>query len=138
MQREERAPRPDWQRKVEDVGFHFHTFDGEVYWDERACYRFESAEIDQLELATGELQTRCIEAAEEVIAKGDYGRFAIPEPFHALIEQSWNDDENSLYGRFDLSWDGRGDPKMLEYNADTPTALLEAGGVQWHRLQEGF
>ena len=138
MKREERIPRVDWPKKVEDLGFDFHTFDGEVYWDERACYRFTADEIDKLEAATNELQERVIEAAESVIEKGDYGRFAIPEPFHALIEQSWNDDEKSVYGRFDLSWDGQGDPKLLEYNADTPTALLEASVIQWYWLQEVF
>ena len=138
MRREERIPRVDWPKKVEDLGFDFHTFDGEVYWDERACYRFSSAEIDKLEAATGELQSRCIEAVEQVIEKGDYERFRIAAGFEALIEQSWNDDEKSLYGRFDLSWDGNGEPKMLEYNADTPTALLEASVVQWYWLQEVF
>jgi glutathionylspermidine synthase len=73
-----------------------------------------------------------------VIEKGDYERFRIAERFAALIEQSWNDDEKSLYGRFDLSWNGEGEPKMLEYNADTPTALLEASVVQWYWLQEVF
>src|SRR5205823_4043145 len=62
----------------------------------------------------------------------------IPDPFHALIEQSWEADEKSLYGRFDLSWDGSGDPKMLEYNADTPTALLEASVVQWYWMKDVF
>src|SRR5215471_8841562 len=138
MKREDRVPRIDWPKKVEDLGFDFHTFDGEVYWDERACYRFTAEEIDRLEAATGELQERVIEAVESVIQKGDYGRFAIPEPFHRVIEESWNDDEHSLYGRFDLSWDGRGDPKLLEYNADTPTALLEASVVQWYWLQDVF
>jgi glutathionylspermidine synthase len=138
VRREERIPRVDWPAKVEELGFAFHTIDGEVYWDERACYRFSAEEIDKLEAATGELQSRCIDAAGEVIEKGDYARFAIPEPFHALIEQSWNGDEKSLYGRFDLSWDGTGEPKMLEYNADTPTALLEASVVQWYWLQDVF
>ena len=133
MDREERTPRPDWERKVEELGFHFHTIDG-VYWDERACYRFTAAEIDKLELATGELQSRCIEAVERVISRRDYARFRSPEGFHVLIERSWEADEKSLYGRFDLSWDGSGDPKMLEYNADTPTALLEASVVQWYWL----
>src|ERR1700748_2370471 len=36
----------------------------------------------------------------------------------------------------DLSWDGNGEPKLLEYNADTPTALLEASVVQWYWMQE--
>jgi glutathionylspermidine synthase len=133
--REELTPRPDWERKVEELGFHFHTIDG-VYWDERACYRFSAAEVDKLELATGELQSRCIEAVERVISRRDYDRFRIPEGFHVLIERSWEADEKSLYGRFDLSWDGSGDPKMLEYNADTPTALLEASVVQWYWLQD--
>lgn len=135
MRREERVPRIDWPRKVEELGFHYHTIDG-VYWDERACYRFTSAQVDKLELATGELQSRCIDAATRVIERGEYDRFAIPEDFIPLIEQSWNDDEKSLFGRFDLSWNGEGEPKLLEYNADTPTALLEASVVQWYWLQE--
>ncbi len=138
MQREERVPRVDWTAKVEALGFDFHTIDGAVYWDERACYRFTAAEIDKLEAATGELQERCIEAVTRVIERREYGRFRIPEPFHALIERSWNDDEPSVYGRFDLSWDGSGEPKMLEYNADTPTALLEASVVQWYWLKDCF
>jgi glutathionylspermidine synthase len=36
----------------------------------------------------------------------------------------------------DLSWDGRGEPKLLEYNADTPTALLEASVAQWYWMQD--
>lgn len=137
MKREILVPRIDWPRKVEELGFHFHTIDG-VYWDERACYRFTSAQVDKLELATGELQSRCIDACTRVIERGDYGRFRIPEAFIPLIEQSWNDDEKSLFGRFDISWDGSGEPKMLEYNADTPTALLEASVVQWYWLQDVF
>ena len=43
--------------------------------------------------------------------------------------------EPSLYGRLDLRWDGTGPPKLLEYNADTPTALFEAAVVQWEWLQ---
>jgi glutathionylspermidine synthase len=137
VQREERVPRIDWPRKVEELGFLFHSIDG-VYWDERACYRFSAQEVDQLEAATGELQARCIEAVERVIRRREYERFRIPEAFHALIERSWEDDERSLYGRFDLAWNGDGEPKMLEYNADTPTALLEASVVQWYWLQDVF
>jgi glutathionylspermidine synthase len=138
MEREERIARVDWPAKVEALGFDFHTIEGEVYWDERACYRFSAAEVDKLEAATGELQERCIEAAGRVIERGEYGRFCIPEPFHALIERSWEADDPSLYGRFDLAWSGEGEPKMLEYNADTPTALLEASVVQWYWLKDVY
>ena len=135
MRRENRIPRPDWPRKVEELGFTWHSMDG-VYWDERACYRFSSDEIDTLEAATGELHQRCLEAVAKVVAKGDYSRFAIPAPFHAAIERSWKVGDKSVYGRFDFSWDGTGEPKLLEYNADTPTALLEASVVQWCWLQD--
>jgi len=35
----------------------------------------------------------------------------------------------------DFSYDGANPPKLLEYNADTPTACLEASVAQWHWLQ---
>jgi glutathionylspermidine synthase len=37
---------------------------------------------------------------------------------------------------FDLAYDGSGPPKLLEYNADTPTALVEASVAQWFWLRE--
>jgi glutathionylspermidine synthase len=137
MHREALVPRVDWPAKVEELGFYFHSMDG-VYWDERACYRFTEAEIDKLEAATAELHARALEAVGRVIENGDFSRFAIPEAFHGWIERSWKAGDKSLFGRFDLSWDGTGEPKMLEYNADTPTALLEASVVQWYWLEDVF
>ena len=135
MKREHRIPRPDWPAKMEALGFGFHSIDG-IYWDERACYRFSGEEIDTLEDATRELHGMCIEAAAQVIESGDYSRFAIPPAFIPYIEESWRADEDTLFGRFDISWDGNGPPKMLEYNADTPTSLIEASVAQWYWLQE--
>ena len=42
----------------------------------------------------------------------------------------------SIYGRFDLRYDGAGPAKLLEYNADTPTTLLEASILQWNWLKD--
>src|ERR1700743_1862386 len=39
--------------------------------------------------------------------------------------------DQSLYGRLDFSFDGRGPAKLLEYNADTPTSIFEAAVFQW-------
>lgn len=135
MKRVDRIPRPNWPQRMEELGFKFHSIDG-VYWDERACYRFTSEEIDTLEEATNTLHEMCVEAAGHVIEKGAYEKFAIPDAFIPYVEKSWNNDEATLYGRFDFSWDGRGAPKMLEYNADTPTSLIEASVAQWYWLQE--
>jgi glutathionylspermidine synthase len=120
---------------MEDLGFGFHSIDG-IYWDERACYSFTAAQIDVLETATSDCHEMCIAAAQHVIDKNLYAQFAIPPEFIPLIERSWNNDEATLFGRFDFSWDGNGAPKMLEYNADTPTSLIEASVAQWYWLQE--
>ena len=129
-------PRPDWQAKVEDVGLTFHTIDDQPYWDESVCYEFTAAEVDIMEAAANEVHARCIEAAEAVIKNKWYSRLSIPQAAIPEIEASWERDDKSIYGRFDFAWDGQGPPKMLEYNADTPTSLLEASVVQWSWLQE--
>jgi glutathionylspermidine synthase len=135
MQREARTPRANWRQRCEEAGFHFHSMGG-TYWDESAAYRFSEAQIDQLESVTEEMHRLCLAAADEVVRAKRFAEFAIPEPFHALVADSWREREASLYGRFDFSWDGEGEPRLLEYNADTPTSLLEASVVQWHWLED--
>jgi glutathionylspermidine synthase len=49
--------------------------------------------------------------------------------------KSWNEDHPAIYGRFDLCFKN-GQIKLLEFNADTPTSLYEAGIVQWFWLQD--
>jgi len=137
MERFAITPRPDWKQKVEKLGFIFHTADS-LYWDESVCYRFSSAEIDVIESATNELQKICLEAVQRVIDGNLYSRFGIPEAFIPLIGNSWEREDLSLYGRFDLFFDGKQPPKMYEYNADTPTSLLEASVIQWYWLEDTF
>jgi glutathionylspermidine synthase-like protein len=50
----------------------------------------------------------------------------------------WEQEPPAIYGRFDLAYDGKNPPKLLEYNADTSTSLLEAAVVQWYWLQDVF
>jgi len=135
MRREPHAPRPDWRERCEQAGFGFHSMGG-TYWDESVAYRFSAEQVDRLEAAAGELHSLCLAAAEEVVRARRFCEFAIPEAFHGLVERSWRERDPSLYGRFDFSWDGEGEPKLLEYNADTPTSLLEASVVQWHWLED--
>lgn len=137
MIRESLTPRSGWQRQFEDLGFSYHSIDG-LYWDERYAYRFSSAQIDTLEQATIDLHQMSLQAVDHVIRQGQYERFAIPQTFWSQVEESWREREFSLFGRFDLSWDGSGPPKMLEYNADTPTGLVESSVAQWYWLQDVF
>jgi len=59
MKRIRCSPRPDWQAKVEKVGLTYHTPEGQAYWDESACYQFESREIDELAKAANDLHHYC-------------------------------------------------------------------------------
>lgn len=138
MIRRELEPRREWQTKVEAAGMGYHTIDGAVYWDESACYRFAGGEIDELERTTATLYDLCCQATEAVIRDNRFAELQIPEQFRKYLIRSWEEDEPSLYGRFDLCYDGASPPKLLEFNADTPTALLEAAVVQWFWLQERF
>lgn len=129
-------PRPNWQKRVEQHGLLFHTLKGEPYWDETAAYQLSSYEVDQLELAANTLHEMCLDLVQEVIDQRMFGLFLIPKEFEEMVTRSWEEREPSIYGRFDLAYDGAGAPKMLEYNADTPTALLEASIVQWQWLKD--
>jgi glutathionylspermidine synthase len=127
--------RPNWQHEVEKIGFTYHTIDNEVYWDESGWYEFTLPEIERIETATNVLHAMCLETIECVLEDDRLDEFDIPPQYHPWIRESWDRDDPTLYGRFDLAWDGTGDPKLLEYNADTPTSLFEAAVVQWDWLQ---
>lgn len=139
MRRVPSAPRPGWERTVERQGLVYHHWrDGDdlrLYWDESACYVLTPAEAAELRTATDELHCMCLVAVDHVVREGRLPElgFAPGDPTVAAIERSWLAGEPSLYGRFDLVYDGTGPPKLLEYNADTPTCLLESAVVaaQW-------
>jgi glutathionylspermidine synthase len=129
-------PRQDWQQTVESQGLYYHSLDDVPYWDESAYYEFTAAEIDKLEAATYALNELCLAAVQYVIDHQLFDQFLIPPEYRDFICASWERDEHTIYGRFDLAFDGNLQPKLLEYNADTPTALLEAAVIQWFWLHD--
>jgi glutathionylspermidine synthase len=134
------TPRRDWQRSVERIGLTYHSLDdGTPYWDESAYWEFSSAEIDRLEAATAEIQRLALAAGDVILGAGNswLQRMQIPEAAWASIRATWQSEPPALYGRLDLAYDGR-QIKLLEYNADTPTALVEAAVAQWYWLEECF
>lgn len=136
MQRLRIRPREDYEQRVEAQGLSFHRRAN--YWTEEACYRLTADEVDTLDSATAELHALYGEALDRVIEQGRLGELAIPEEFHAAVAASWREESPSIYGRFDLAFNGRSPPKLLEYNADTPTSLLESAVIQWTWKQDVF
>ncbi|CAN5461561.1 glutathionylspermidine synthase family protein [soil metagenome] len=135
MQRLTTNPRNNWQKTVEDLGFGFHTADV-PYWDESAYYTFTLPQIEKLESVTAELWDMCLQAVQYVIDNKLFDQFKIPAFIVPLIIETWNNDAPAIYGRFDLCYNGKDEPKLLEFNADTPTSLFEASIVQWFWLQD--
>jgi len=122
---------------VERQGLTFHSVENEPYWDESAYWEFSGTEIDRLERATRKLQEMCLAAGDRIIAEVRFADMHIPEQAWDSILRSWNEEPPALYGRMDLAFDGHS-IKLLEYNADTPTSLVEAAVIQWHWLQDCF
>ena len=94
--------RPDWPARVESVGLTYHSHENGPYWDESACYEFTAREVDVLEAAANALHFLCIDAAEAVIKNNWWARLEIAPAAVPVILRSWERDDFSLYGRFDL------------------------------------
>jgi glutathionylspermidine synthase len=135
MRRVASPPRTNWQGKVEAAGLTWHT-PGQPYWNESAFYEFTAKEADVLEAASNELEQMSLSAVQHIIDNKLYAELRIPKRAIPLIESSWEAEPPSLYGRFDLAYSGEDPPKLLEYNADTPTSLLEAAVIQWYWLED--
>lgn len=136
-------PRDGWMETVENQGVVYHHTlhpDGVVrpYWNESAYYRFTMDQIDDLERVTNELIEMSLAAAEEIIEHDRFAELAIPAHCVEPIKESWEAEPPSIYGRFDFRYDGVNPPKLLEFNADTPTSLVETGVAQWMWLEDRF
>ncbi len=133
MLRKTITPRGNYQEIISKLGFGF----SQDYWLENAYYSFTKAEIAELEIATGECYNMYIAAVEHIINNNLWDKLHIPAHLVSTIIDSWNSDELSLYGRFDFAMIN-GVPKLLEFNADTPTSLYEAAVIQWQWKEDQF
>ncbi|MGO3004786.1 MAG: glutathionylspermidine synthase family protein, partial [Halomonas sp.] len=39
--------RKEWKALAQELGFHFHTIDGEPYWKEDAYYQFTMEQVER-------------------------------------------------------------------------------------------
>ncbi|GGR38105.1 glutathionylspermidine synthase family protein [Streptomyces roseolus] len=146
MERHTIEPRPGWQEIVEEQGLVYPLTrypDGSLrpYWDESAYYSFTLPEVEALEEVVEELHAMCLAAAAHIVERNRFSDLGITDPKVAeRVAESWHrrSELPSLYARFDLVYDGTGPAKMLEYNADTPTSLVEAASPQWFWMEDRF
>ncbi len=140
MQRIPCDERSDWRERAEAIGFDFHTINDAPYWVESAYYAFTLQQIERdLEDPTNELDGMCRELVSRAIADERMMEVLhIPRQFWNWIAASYKRGDPSVYGRFDLCYDGKGPAKLLEYNADTPTGAFETGVFQWQWLEDAI
>ncbi|MFF7164856.1 glutathionylspermidine synthase family protein [Streptomyces sp. NPDC008086] len=146
MERRTIEPRPGWQQTVEEQGLIYpltrHPDNSlRPYWDESAHYVFSLAEVEALEEVVEELHAMCLAAADHIVSADRFTDLGITDPRVAnAVAEAWRRRAElpSVYGRFDLHYDGTGPAKLLEYNADTPTSLVEAASPQWFWMEDRF
>ena len=140
MRRIDVAPRPNLDQRIKEAGFDFAFIRGETYWDESAYYSFTLNQIEHdLEAASSELTALCLDFVQHAVRDEHIlSRLGIPSIMWDLIAESWRRSDPSLYGRFDLAYDGKNSAKLLEYNADTPAVLFETSVFQWFWLEDSI
>lgn len=151
MQRLLGTQRPGWERIVMDQGLIYNATtspEGQVfsYWQEGPYYSLTRAEVESLEGACATIFQMCVDAGDYIVANPRVmDRMGIPRWAHQEVIRSWNVEpaRGSVYGRFDLRFGGHDHPdhtarvpQLYEFNADTPTCLLEAGWAQWSWLTQ--
>ena len=140
MQRISVTERPDLARAAAEHGFEFLAGEGIPGWDESAYYQFTSRQIEEdLKRPAEEIERLCYEVVARAVDDEEVlRRLGIPELFWDYVAESWRNKDRNLYGRMDLSYSGEGPAKLLEYNADTPTALYETAVFQWEWLEQAM
>ncbi|QOR63014.1 glutathionylspermidine synthase family protein [Sulfurovum sp. ST-21] len=123
---------------LESLGFVWHTDSDATPYVSDQLVILSKAEAEAYYKAGNELYDMFVAAAQYVIDNNLFHEIGIPFNLVELIKESWETDIHwHLYGRFDLAGGVDGSPiKLLEFNADTPTALFETAIVQWALLKQ--
>lgn len=122
---------------LESLGFVWHTDSDESSYIADELVVIDPMEAEAYYEAGNTLYEMFIEAAQHVIDNNLFHEIGIPFNLVEIIKESWENDVHwHLYGRFDLAGGIDGKPiKLLEFNADTPTALFETAIIQWAMLK---
>ncbi|APT84089.1 hypothetical protein CAQU_02265 [Corynebacterium aquilae DSM 44791] len=133
------STRPNWEKIIADENL-VYDLDGpddtDHYWNEHDVYAMKPLEIEDVRAQVEAIHTMCMDAID-YISTGAFGTLGLPPEFFELAKKSWElhkanaGRQMDFYGRFDLILDDTtGNVKLLEYNADTPTGIIEAAVCQ--------
>ena len=132
MKRVRTERRPDWLSIVEEQGLVFGTpaLDAaggdRAYWDESVHYTFSMDEVLSLEADVEVVHSMCLEAVEQVVLTERFRDFAIPEWRWQPSRRRGGAATRTSTAVSTCATTAARPAKLLEYNADTPTTLLES------------
>jgi len=128
---------PLTEKYLESIGFTWHTDADKSSYITDEVVSLSESEAEAFYNATNELYDMYVNAAEHVLENDLFHELNIPFNLVEVIKESWENDVHwHLYGRFDLAGGLDGKPiKLIEFNADTPTALYETAIIQWALLK---
>ena len=123
---------------LEKLGFTWHTDSDETPYVADELVIVSEKEAEAYYEAGNTLYDMYIEAAQYVIDNNLFHELGIPFNLVEQIKETWENEIHwHLYGRFDLAGGIDNKPiKLLEFNADTPTAVFETAIVQWAILKK--
>src|SRR5256885_824493 len=139
MQRISSAPRAGWQDILREQALVYAEADVPQalgHWDESACYLLTLPEVLRLEAVTEQLHELCMAAARHVVMNARYAELGIPDWAAPALRRSLTSGAPSLYSSLDLWYDGTSPPRLLQYHADVPPALVETAICQWYWLEQ--
>lgn len=154
MRRRRLSARPDYLQRVQEAGL-VYTHEDPLsdhpelyrYWRDDAYYEMSAADVEALEQAAASVFRMLQDAGDWLLSPAGawyLQRFQIPERAMRSVIDSWNEEPaaGSVYGRYDFRFGGCDHvdpamrvPKLYEFNADTPTSLVESL-VQWDWLED--
>jgi glutathionylspermidine synthase len=118
---------------LEEMGMYWHTDIDNSDYIVDSMVEITEVEAESYYEAANEIYDMFVEAGQYVIDNNLFHEIGIPFNLVEPIRLSWESDVHwHLYGRFDFAGGINGQPiKLLEFNADTPTAVFETAVVQW-------
>lgn len=140
MQRIPILERPNLSMIAAEHDIEYIEGKGIAGWDESAYYQLSMRQIEEdIEGPAQVIEDLCYQVVDRAVNnEAVLKRLGIVEGFWDHIAESWRKSEKNIYGRMDLSYSGKGPIKLLEYNADTPTALYESAVFQWEWLEDAI
>lgn len=145
MERKELGSRRyNWEATLEEDGMVYsidHSDPEDThYWNEFASFTMKPDEREFVSAQVEEMERMCMAAVDHIVNSDLVNNLQLGDLGLKIALDSWERREPAFYGRMDFVYDSqKGSLKFLEYNADTPTSILEAGIIQkrWF-VENGF